>query len=134
MRKELITQVLLIVILFYIGLHFYEQQIAVSEGLRPGSDNYDWAGTTFSITAIIATFFSAYIGYKALSVNKIGGGLLLFLSILTSCYVIMVLVSVPNETMQEILFYLKYYIVLGLWLTVYLFFALPKLMPQKEPS
>lgn len=131
MRKELITQVLLIVILFYTGLHLYEQQTAVSEGLRSGKDTYDWGGTTFSSIAIIVTLFSTYIGFKALSINKIGGGLLLLLSVLTSYYTIMVLVSTQIETMQEILSYFKYYIVLGLWLCVYLFFALPKLIPQK---
>lgn len=123
MKKELIVQVLLMVVLFYTGLHLYEQQTSVLEGLRPGRDTYDWAGMVFSITSLVVVVFSIWVGFKEMAINKIGGVLLIGLSIAAGFHSITVLVSAPIETMGEILFYFKYYLVLGLWLSVYLFFA-----------
>lgn len=127
MKKILLVQIFGMIVLFYTGLHLYEQQTAVLEGLRPDRDTYNWAGTTFSLSTMVVALLSIFTGFKTLSINKIESILLITLSLAAFLYSIMVLTTVANESMNEILYYMKFYIISGLWLGVFLFFAPSKL-------
>lgn len=121
MRRLYVINILLIVVLFYAGIHLNEEEKAYLAGLRPDGDTYDWASTAYSIFAIVCTLFSSYVALRTLSDMRWGGGLLFLLSALGLLYAIITLLSPSIYKMEDVLQIFGPYIVLGMWVNAYIF-------------
>jgi hypothetical protein len=119
MKKLFIINILLIFSLFYTGAHLNEEEKAFLAGLREGRDSYAWASFVYLIWAVFCTGFSIFVGIKIFKELRALGGLFLLLSIGALFYAISILVQTKSSTMQEVLQFFVFYIVLGMWLNLY---------------
>lgn len=119
MRKLYIINILLIVILFYAGVHFNEEEKAFLAGLRPNGDSYAWAISAYAILGIICTLFAGYVGQQTFYKMRTIGAAMLLLAVIILIYSVVILMYSSGIEMQDVLLIYGPYIVIGMWLNAY---------------
>ena len=119
MKKLFALNILLIVSLFYTGIHLNENGQNFAAGYYPG-DNYEWAGTFYTAWAIFCTIFAVYVAYRAISVSWITGWTMLLLSVSVMIYALFVLIGSDTLPMQEVLPVFGIYIIWGMWQNIFM--------------
>ena len=119
MKKLFALNILLIVSLFYTGIHLNENEKNFAAGYYPG-DNYEWAASAYAAWVVFCMIFAFFVAYKTIRVSRIAGLLMILLSASVMIYAIFISVSSQVHSMQEILYVFGVYIILGMWVNVYM--------------
>lgn len=125
-HKLLILNILLTIVLFYIGVHLNEQEKAVLEGLRPlGRDSYNWAANFFVIATIVVALFSYLVVAKLWNQLQTTSLLLGVLATSVLVYSVFIITKIEGIKVQDVLSIIAIYIILAMWLNVYALFKSP---------
>jgi hypothetical protein len=133
MKKLLALNILLIVTLFYTGIHLNENEKNFAAGYYPG-DNYEWAASAYAAWVVFCTIFATYVAYKAICVSRIAGWSMMLLALSVMMYAIFVSMSSDAKSMYEVLHVFGIYIILGMWINLYLLLSgVPEVKDVKIP-
>lgn len=119
LRRLYLANILLIVVLFYVGVHLREETAAIAAGLRPNGLSYDWASLSYAILATGCGLFALYVGWRTFATLRRIGGMMLGLSLFVLAYSGYVLWYASQITMTDALLLYGPYIVFSLWLNAY---------------
>lgn len=119
LRRLYLANILLVVVLFYVGVHLREEEVAFLDGLRPDQLPYEWAGLSYTVLAIGCALFALYAGWRTFATLRRIGGLMLILALAALGYSAYLLGFARTTSMTQVLLVYGPYIVFSLWLNAY---------------
>lgn len=119
LRRLYLINSLLIVILFYVGIHLREEEVAFLSGLRPNQLPYDWAGVSYALLAAGCTLVALYTGWRTLVTWRRIGSVMVLLALAAFGYSVYILGWHRGMSLTKELLVYGPYIVLSLWLNAY---------------
>jgi hypothetical protein len=132
LRRLYLTNIFLLVVLFYTGVHLREEETAFLAGLRPKITEYDWAGMLYAASVLVGSAFALYASWRTFVTLRRIGALMLGLAIVGLFYSLYVLVSPAQELMDEVLLVYGPYVVLSLWVNAYALMLRDKEILEEE--
>ena len=114
MKKWLIIQFLLIVALFYAGLHLLIEERNYLKGFYP--ESYEKAGYYLNISAFCVALTGLYVGYVVRRVDFFEGVMLALLSFLMVLYTVFLGLGEEVIRVEMMLRWVGHYIILTLFL------------------
>lgn len=131
-HKFIIINILLTIVLFYTGVHFWEQEKAFLDGLRAlDRDSYNWASLFFSKMTFIFAVYACFVAVKIAAKKSFTGVFLGILAIGIVIYSLMMVSNAEQVTMEVVLPVIGIYIVGTMCLNVYTLLTIPILKIKK---
>lgn len=119
LRRLYLINSLFVVVLFYVGIHLREEQVAFLAGLRPHQLPYEWAGVSYALLAAGCALIAVYIGWRTWATWRRIGSTMLVLGGMALVYSIYILGWQRDMSLTQALLVYGPYIVLSLWLNAY---------------
>ncbi|MGH1337085.1 MAG: hypothetical protein ACRBFS_13255 [Aureispira sp.] len=132
LRRFYLTNILIILVLFYTAVHLREEEMAVLEGLRPQLASFDWASTAYALANLAGSVFALYAGWRAFAVLRRIGIILLGMASIGLFYSLYVLATPEKELMDEVLLVYGPYIVFSMWVNGYALMLKDKEILEEE--
>lgn len=119
LRRLYLINSLFIVVLFYVGIHLREEQVAFLAGFRPNALPYEWAGVSYAVLAAGCALIALYTGWRTWATWRRIGSTMLLLGGAALLYSMYILGWQRDMSLTQALLVYGPYVVLSLWINAY---------------